>query len=69
MASRHQPLGPGGRWKTGQRVPVDGVYEDQHGVQSTHERGRTFPPCIDREGECAFRRLVREIVPAISLFG
>lgn len=47
------------RWKTGQRVPVTGNYRDQYGVVSHHEVHRTFPPCIGRKGEGAFRYLVR----------
>lgn len=58
MASRHQPLGPSGTWKTGQRVPVSGIYIDQFGSTSLHEAGGTFPPCIGREGECAYRRRI-----------
>lgn len=58
MAKFHQPKGPGGTWKTGQRVPSDGHYVDQHGATSWHEAGDTFPPCVGRKGgECAFRRL------------
>jgi hypothetical protein len=45
-------------YKTGMRVPVDGVYEDQHGTRSFHAAHRTFPPCIDHKGEAAFRRLI-----------
>lgn len=45
-------------WKTGQRVAWRGTYVDQHGRQSFHEAHATFPPCIGRNGECAFRRLV-----------
>jgi hypothetical protein len=45
-------------YKTGNRVPVDGKYVDQHGVVSVHEAHRTFPPCIGRKGECAYRHLV-----------
>lgn len=48
-------------FKTGNRVPVDGVYVDQHGVHTTHQAHRTFPPCIGRQGECAFRQLVRTL--------
>jgi hypothetical protein len=51
-----QPLGPGGTFKTGQRVPANGHYIDQFGVVTWHERGATFPPCVDRKGTCAFRR-------------
>lgn len=58
MISNHAPLGLGGRWKTGQRVPYTGDYADQFGVVSRHEVGATFPPCIGRKGECAFRRPV-----------
>jgi hypothetical protein len=47
-------------YKTGNRVPEDGTYVDQHGVTSYHEAHRTFPPCIDRKGECAFRRRVKD---------
>lgn len=59
MPYRHRPLGPNFTWKTGQRVPVDGDYADQYGVVSWHERGATFPPCIGRKGECAYRALVK----------
>lgn len=45
-------------YKTGMRVPVSGNYADQYGVVTHHERYRTFPPCVDRKGECAYRRLV-----------
>jgi hypothetical protein len=48
-------------YKTGMRVPVRGEYVDQLGVQTTHEAHHTFPPCIGRKGECAFRTLVRII--------
>ncbi len=54
----HRPKGPNGSWKTGQRVPRSGYWRDQYGVITRHEIGGTFPPCIDREGECAFRWLV-----------
>lgn len=56
----HRPKGPNGTWKTGQRVPTSGDWSDQYGVVTTHTAGGTFPPCLDREGECAFRFLVRE---------
>lgn len=56
MSYRHTPLGPGGTWKTGQRVPRDGHYTDQYGVTTWHEKGGTFPPCIGRKGQCAYRR-------------
>lgn len=55
MAYRHTPLGPRGTWKTGQRVPFTGSWRDQHGVVTTHHAGSTFPPCIGRKGECAYR--------------
>jgi hypothetical protein len=47
------PLNP--VYKTGMRVPVSGFYRDQHGVVTYHEAHHTFPPCIGRKGECAFR--------------
>ena len=53
----HTPKGPKGSWKTGQRVPADGMYVDQYGFTSWHERNSTFPPCIGRKGECAYRIL------------
>ena len=56
---RHRPLGPGGIFKTGQRVPASGEWADQYGLVTTHEVGATFPPCLDRKGECAFRHLVK----------
>ena len=54
--------GPGGTWKTGQRVPESGFYRDQYKVSSFHEAGRTFPPCLDRKGECAFREFVKQTI-------
>lgn len=53
-----QPKGPHGSWKSGQRVPFTGAYTDQYGFVSHHDAGATFPPCIDRKGECAYRRQV-----------
>lgn len=47
-------------YKTGMRVPADDYYVDQYGVISRHEAHRTFPPCIGRKGECAFRRRVEK---------
>jgi hypothetical protein len=44
-------------WKTGQRVPMTGSWVDQHGMVTYHEEHTTFPPCIGRKGECAYRRL------------
>jgi hypothetical protein len=44
-----------GQWKTGQRVSVTDHYVDQHGFVSHHEAHCTFPPCIGRKGECAYR--------------
>jgi hypothetical protein len=46
-------------FKTGMRVPVGGVYEDQFGTISFHDAHRTFPPCIGRKGEAALRRLIK----------
>lgn len=63
--NRHQPLGPSGTWKTGQRVAVDGNYVDQYGLVSAHYAGTTFPPCIGRKGECAFRTLLAAFRAAI----
>ncbi|MFD9486349.1 hypothetical protein ACFWBX_20670 [Streptomyces sp. NPDC059991] len=59
MSRFNRPKGPNGEWKTGQRVPTTGTYEDQHGVTSFHELGATFPPCIGRKGKCAYRTLGR----------
>ncbi|WP_324649876.1 hypothetical protein [Georgenia sp. H159] len=53
--TKHDPLGPNGRWKTGQRVPSTGLYFDQYNVVTHHEAGATFPPCIGRKGEAAYR--------------
>lgn len=61
----HRPLGPGGTWKTGQRVQQDGHYADQFNVITTHYEGDTFPPCVGRKGEGANRRLVQAIRRAI----
>lgn len=62
MANRqgHTPAGPNGEWKTGQRVPVAGWWLDQYGMVTHHASGATFPPCIDRKGECAYRELIQE---------
>jgi len=60
----HVPQGPDGTWKTGQRVPFSGNWADQYGVVSSHDAGTTFPPCIDRKGECAFRILVEAVAAA-----
>lgn len=46
------------RFKTGQRVPMTSWYVDQYGIHTHHEEHRTFPPCIGRRGECAYRSLV-----------
>lgn len=46
-------------YKTGMRVPITGLYRDQYGYVSHHEAHRTFPPCIDRSNECAYRELIR----------
>lgn len=55
---RHSPKGPAGSWKTGQRAPITGYWKDQHGQVIHIEVGRTFPPCLDRQGECANRHLL-----------
>jgi hypothetical protein len=55
MAKHLGAKGPNGSWKTGQRVPATSYYVDQYGVVSFHEVAATFPPCIGRQGECAFR--------------
>jgi len=58
------PLGPDGSWKSGQRVPFDGMWADQYGQVTVHERGTTFPPCIYRKGECAYRYPVEAVAAA-----
>ncbi len=63
---RHLGLGPDGQYKTGQRVPYSGYWADQYGVTTFHQLGATFPPCIDRKGECAYRELIREDVVAAA---
>ncbi len=57
MKNVHRPLGPDETWKTGQRVPFAGIWEDQFGDLARFEAGHTFPPCIGRKGTCAFRTL------------
>lgn len=42
-------------WKTGQRVPATGKWVDQHGSMTVLKAHTTFPPCLDRNGECAIR--------------
>lgn len=61
---KHEPLGPNGTWKTGQRVPSTGLYVDQHNVVTTHEAGATFPPCIGRKGEAAYRLSYEAFMPS-----
>lgn len=46
-------------WKTGQRVRFTGTYRDQYGFESHHHQYDTFPPCIGRKGECAYRVYIR----------
>lgn len=58
--SNNRPLGPGGTWKTGQRVPATGEWQDQYGQVNTFREHGTFVTCIGRKGECAFRSLVRQ---------
>ena len=61
-SKKARPKGPGGEWKTGQRVPADGVYVDQDGVTSMHYEHDSFPPTFKTAwragGECAYRVLV-----------
>lgn len=56
----HTPKGPNGEWTTGQRVPVSGLWVDQYGVVTHHAAHRTFPPCIARRRERAYRELIQE---------
>lgn len=62
----HTPLGPDGLWKTGQRVPVAGIWIDQYGSPSYHAASSTFPPCTDRKGECAYRELIQEDIRLVA---
>ncbi|MBP1326396.1 hypothetical protein JOF28_001628 [Leucobacter exalbidus] len=62
----HTPKGPNGEWKTGQRVPVSGQWVDQYGVVTHHTAHGTFPPCIDRKGETAYRELIQEDVRLVA---
>jgi len=59
-SGRHHPKGPAGAWKTGQRVPWTGKWRDQHGDVAHFRSGSTFPPCIGRKGECAFRHWITD---------
>jgi hypothetical protein len=38
------PKGPGGSWKTGQRVPYTGWWRNNFGQQCHFAQGATFPP-------------------------
>jgi len=58
--NRNRPLGPGGAFKTGQRCPTSGNWRDQYGQVIQIDRHDTFPPCIGRKGECAYRTLMTE---------
>ncbi|MDE2100160.1 MAG: hypothetical protein KGL39_23090 [Patescibacteria group bacterium] len=64
--TNHRPKGPNGTWKTGQRVPDTGLWADQYGVVAHFTADHTFPPCIDRKGECAFRTLVNVTAAATA---
>lgn len=64
MRRTHVPQGPDGTWKTGQRVPFAGNWADQYGAVTFHDVNSTFPPCIDRKGECAYRYLVEAVAAA-----
>lgn len=55
---KRPPLGPNGSFKTGQRVPATGNWKDQYNQVAHFDEGTTFPPCIGRKGECAFRQLM-----------
>jgi hypothetical protein len=61
---RHGYLVDAQAWKTGQRVAVPGAYVDQYGVVSHHTAHATFPPCIGRKGECAYRYRVLSVASA-----
>ena len=58
MRAINRPLGPGGTWKTGQRVPESGNWQDQYGQVSWFNKYGTFICCIGRD-EGAFRTLIR----------
>lgn len=45
---KHQPKGPGGSWKTGQRCPATGWWRNQFGQIIHLERLATFPPRVGR---------------------
>lgn len=66
MAARYyRPLGPGGTWKTGQRVPETGNWVDQHGQMNHFDEGTTFPPCVSwKGGDVAYRQLVKAAATA-----
>lgn len=66
MNHRHLPKGPDGSWKTGQRVPFSGYWSDQYGDVTRFTEGHTFPPCIDRKGECAYRHLIESATAATA---
>lgn len=58
MATRpqHRPLGPGGTYKTGQRVPFTAFWVDQFGTVTHYTAGTTFLSCHGRRRECAYRK-------------
>lgn len=61
-----RPLGPNETFKTGQRVPISGWWMDQYKVVTFHSEHHTFPPCIDRKGECAYRDLIQEEIRLVA---
>lgn len=44
MTKIHRPLGPGGTWKQGQRVPATGWWKNQLGQVAMLDAKSTFPP-------------------------
>lgn len=58
--ARNRPLGPNRTFKTGQRCPARGNWRDQYGQIILIDVHDTFPPCVGRKGECAYRTLVAD---------
>lgn len=60
-----RPLGPGGTYKTGQRVPKTGYWRDQTGQVNFFEKHSTFPPVVSHDGgPVAFRTFIRAAATA-----
>ena len=55
----HAPLPESALYKTGEKVPISGNWEDQHEWVDRFESETTFPPSTDCDGPCVYRYWVQ----------